>query len=64
MKHDVDVCILGAGIAGSWLAYCLLEAGFKVRLLHDPKAPNASTMAAGLMQRVSGKFLTYNSMLL
>ena len=61
MKHDVDVCILGAGIAGSWLAYCLLEAGFKVRLLHDPKAPNASTMAAGLMQRVSGKFLTYNS---
>ncbi|MDC0037009.1 FAD-binding oxidoreductase [bacterium] len=61
MKHDVDVCILGAGIAGSWLAYCLLEAGFKVRLLHDPKAPNASTMAAGLMQRISGKFLTYNS---
>jgi glycine oxidase len=58
MKYDVDVCILGAGIGGSWLAYFLTEAGFNVRLLHDPAAQNASVMAAGLMQRVTGKYLT------
>ncbi|RAP27335.1 hypothetical protein DID74_00560 [Candidatus Marinamargulisbacteria bacterium SCGC AG-333-B06] len=58
MKHKCDVLIIGQGIAGSCLAYCLLQQGLTVQIIASPSKPNASKIAGGLMQRVSGQYLS------
>ncbi len=57
-KSHVDVLIIGQGIAGSFLAHFLEKKGKTVCILSSKTIPNASKAAAGLMQRISGKFLT------
>ena len=58
MKQNCDVLIIGQGIAGSCLAYCLLQQGFDVQIITSHTKPNASKIAGGLMQRVSGQYLS------
>ena len=57
MKQKCDVLIIGQGIAGSCLAYFLLQEGIDVQIIASPTKPNASKIAGGLMQRVSGQYL-------
>ena len=49
----VEVLIVGQGLAGSLLAWQLIEHGFRV-LVIDDGAENASQVAAGLINPVSG----------
>ena len=52
-----DVLIVGAGLAGSSLAYRLIERGERVLLITDPDIPSASRVAAGLINPVTGQRL-------
>ncbi|MDX8404155.1 MAG: FAD-dependent oxidoreductase [Mariprofundaceae bacterium] len=52
-----DVLIVGAGLAGSSLAYRLMERGKRVLLVADPDIPSASRVAAGLINPVTGQRL-------
>jgi len=52
-----DVLIIGAGLAGSLLAWQLMQAGKKVHLLHNPTFTSASRVAAGLVNPVTGQRL-------
>lgn len=55
---ETDVLIIGQGLAGSVLAWELLEAGVDVRVVDDDHATSASRVAAGLANPVTGKRLT------
>jgi len=52
-----DVLIIGAGLAGSLLAWRLMQAGKAVHILHNPKLTSASRVAAGLINPVTGQRL-------
>ena len=58
MNQKYDFIIIGQGIAGSCLAYTLLQQGFNVAIVTSPSKPNASRIAGGLMQRISGRYLS------
>lgn len=62
--RNIDYLIVGQGIAGSSLAYCLMQQGKSVVVMDNPRQLSASAVAAGLMQGVSGKFLTRNEFLM
>ena len=51
------ILIAGQGLAGSLLAYALLQRGCAVTVF-DPGGPNASTTASGVLNPVTGKRLT------
>lgn len=60
---SVDVLIVGQGLAGSALAWCLAERGASLLVLDrggvdDQGRPSASRVAAGLMTPITGKRLT------
>ena len=50
--------IVGAGLAGSLLAWRLLQAGERVRLVGCQQLPNASRAAAGVINPVTGRWMT------
>jgi len=50
-----DVLIVGAGLAGSILAYKLILAGLRTIIISDPLTPSASRAAAGLINPVTGQ---------
>ncbi len=50
---DLDFLIVGQGLAGSLLAWELLQRGCKILLL-DPAQENASLVAAGLINPITG----------
>ena len=52
-----DILIVGAGLAGSILAWRLLQAGIQVQLLHNPERTAASRVAAGLVNPITGQRL-------
>jgi len=52
-----DVLIIGAGLAGSLLAWRLMQAGKNVHLIHNPNLTSASRVAAGLVNPVTGQRL-------
>tara|TARA_B100000427_G_scaffold127502_1_gene106080 strand:- start:1997 stop:3031 length:1035 start_codon:yes stop_codon:yes gene_type:complete len=58
MKQKYDVLIIGQGIAGSCLAYSLVQQGISTHIISSPIKPNASRIAGGLIQRISGNFLS------
>ena len=51
-KHDFEVAIIGAGPAGSALAYFLGKAGIKVILLDKAKFPRNKVCAGGLPVKI------------
>jgi len=52
-----DMLIIGAGLAGSLLAWQLMQEGKRVHILHNPKFTSASRVAAGLVNPVTGQRL-------
>ena len=57
MKNEFDYLIIGQGLAGSILAYTLLEKGKKVLVLDEPKFQNCSKIAAGICNPITGRNL-------
>jgi glycine/D-amino acid oxidase-like deaminating enzyme len=57
VKRACDTLIIGAGLAGSLLAYRLTRAGNSVLLVNDPAVKAASRAAAGLINPVTGQRL-------
>ncbi len=57
MKNEFDYLIIGQGLAGSILAYTLLEKGKKVMVLDEPKLQNCSKIAAGICNPITGRNL-------
>ncbi|RAP32119.1 hypothetical protein DID76_01410 [Candidatus Marinamargulisbacteria bacterium SCGC AG-414-C22] len=54
----LDVIIVGQGIAGSTLAYKCMQQGYRIKIISSPDKSATSLVAAGLMQAVTGLFLT------
>jgi len=57
MNASPESLIVGSGLAGSILAYRLMERGERVLLIDDPCTPSASRVAAGLINPVTGQRL-------
>ena len=55
MKTKADAIIVGQGLAGSTLAWQLLDAGMEIVVLDREEATTASRIAAGLMTPITGK---------
>ena len=53
-KHDFDFLIVGQGLAGSMLAFCLIEAGFHVLVVDNKHEGSASKVAAGIINPITG----------
>ena len=56
LSHSADVIIVGQGLAGTTLAWHLLERGLNILIL-DAKLASASSVAAGLVTPVTGQAL-------
>ena len=54
---DYDYLIVGQGIAGTALAWHLIEAGQRVLVVGDPSRPSASRVAAGIYNPLTGRKL-------
>ncbi|GMQ24921.1 FAD-dependent oxidoreductase [Algoriphagus sp. oki45] len=55
LAMEIDFLIIGQGLAGSAMAYRLLQAGQKVMVIDQPKNNQSSRIAAGLYNPVTGK---------
>jgi glycine/D-amino acid oxidase-like deaminating enzyme len=53
-KYDYDFLIIGQGLAGSMLAFCLIEAGFRVLVIDNQHKGSASKVAAGIINPITG----------
>ncbi len=53
----LDYLIVGQGIAGSVLAYCLKKQGYKVMVVDDNHPQSSSKVAAGIFNPITGKKL-------
>ena len=58
MPNQVDFLIAGQGLAGSLLAFELLQSGASIAVVDTPMEGAASPVAAGIVNPVSGKRLT------
>ncbi len=54
-KISVDYIIVGQGLAGSLLAYKLLQRGMKVRIFDNHHKGAASAIAAGIINPITGR---------
>lgn len=54
----LDALIIGQGIAGSMIGYHLIQKGLNVNIITNPSKEPASCVAAGLIQTISGRFLS------
>ncbi len=57
MKTDFDFLIVGQGIAGTALAWHMIEAGKSVLVVGDASRPSASRVAAGIYNPLTGRKL-------
>ena len=53
-RTDIDVIIVGQGIAGSSLAWALMDRGMRPLVIDDRRETSASSVAAGLITPVTG----------
>ncbi len=58
MLQKVDYFIVGQGLAGSCLAWELLQRGKTVRVFDEPENNRASAVAAGLYNPITGRVMT------
>lgn len=56
---NVDFLIVGQGVAGSVLAWTLDQRGCSVILADDPSLPSASSVAAGIVNPLTGRKLVH-----
>lgn len=54
-NRTCDILVIGAGLAGSMLAYKLINAGLRTLIVSAPSIPAASRAAAGLINPVTGQ---------
>ncbi|SEA11599.1 Glycine/D-amino acid oxidase [Arachidicoccus rhizosphaerae] len=52
---QVDVLIVGQGIAGTFLSFELMEAGFSVMVIDNQQGGSASRVASGVINPVTGR---------
>jgi len=57
MSFNYESLIVGSGLAGSILAYRLIQKGQRALVIADPDTPSASRVAAGLINPVTGQRL-------
>lgn len=55
--EEVDYIIVGQGIAGSLLAWELFQRGFRIIIIDDAHQSSASTIAAGIINPITGQRL-------
>jgi len=55
--YDYDYLVVGQGIAGTALAWHLIEAGQRVLVIGDSSRPSASRVAAGIYNPLTGRKL-------
>ncbi|MFT5168556.1 MAG: glycine oxidase, partial [Saprospiraceae bacterium] len=55
MKKEVDYLIIGQGLAGSLLAYQLLERGKTVQIIDNHHNGASSSIAAGIINPITGR---------
>jgi glycine/D-amino acid oxidase-like deaminating enzyme len=53
----LDYLIVGNGLAGSTLAYKLHKKGVKIHIIADLKRPTSSSVAGGMFNPITGKYL-------
>ena len=58
IMHIFDHIVVGAGIAGCLIAWRLKQAGRTVLLIGDTQMPGASMAAAGIVNPVTGRWMT------
>lgn len=56
-SNEIDFVIVGQGLAGSVLAYLLLQRGKKVQIFDTSEFPSSSRVAAGIFNPVTGRKL-------
>ena len=57
-RKQIDYLIIGAGLAGTTLAWKLHEMGIGFKLIDAPKLSTASLVAGGFMNPITGKWMT------
>jgi glycine/D-amino acid oxidase-like deaminating enzyme len=55
--EETEVLIVGQGLAGTWLSYCLYKKGISFKVIDQPNPNGASLRAAGLINPVTGRRL-------
>ncbi|CAN5402013.1 FAD-dependent oxidoreductase [soil metagenome] len=58
MNKHVNYLIIGQGLAGSALAWELLQRGKTIQVIDEPGNTRASSVASGLFNPIAGKFMT------
>jgi len=53
--RDIDILLVGQGIAGTVLAHTLEDAGLDFHLLHTARPGESSPVAAGIMNPITGR---------
>jgi glycine/D-amino acid oxidase-like deaminating enzyme len=53
----LDYIIIGGGLAGSTLAYKLSQKGAKIHIIADQTRPSSSSVAGGMFNPITGKYL-------
>ena len=56
-KQKIDFLIIGQGLAGSCLAWQLIQRGKKVLVFDEPEKNKSTSVAAGLFNPISGKWM-------
>ena len=56
MKYDY--LVVGGGLAGSMLAYELFKKNKKIKIISDENIPAATDAAGGMVNPITGKYLT------
>lgn len=56
-NHKIDSIIVGQGLAGSCLAWQLIQRGKKVLVFDEPHKNRSTSVAAGLFNPISGKWM-------
>lgn len=51
---ETDFIIVGQGLAGSILAYCLMQSGYSVMVIDDAHKTSSSAVAAGIINPITG----------
>lgn len=58
MNRNINYLIIGQGLAGSALAWELIQRGKSVMVYDEPKENRASSVAAGLFNPITGRVMT------